>query len=124
MAEAIGDTALLTSLDRAEDGTFTPRLGPGAELFYNDCTGADIAWAMGQVRPQNMGGKSPRPSRQAWRTTPSTYVVCAQDRALAPDSQRRLGARATQCIEWDTGHSPFLSRPELLAALLIGLSAG
>ena len=44
--------------------------------------------------------------------------------AFHPDGQRFVAARAGAVVEWDTGHSPFLSRPELVAALLIGLAAG
>ena len=55
----------------------------------------------------------------AWRATPSTYVVTTGDQGVHPDLQRILARRCTTAVEWPTGHSPFLSRPDLLADLLI-----
>jgi len=36
--------------------------------------------------------------------------------------QRLMAARCTTSVEWDTAHSPFLNRPDLVAGLLIGLA--
>jgi len=52
--------------------------------------------------------------------TPSTYVVCGEDRLVNPDwsrrvSNERLGA---DLIDLPGSHSPFLSRPNELAAVL------
>ena len=54
----------------------------------------------------------------AWRSIMSTYVVCTQDRAIAPALQRDMAKRAGEIIEWDTSHSPFASRPDLVAGLI------
>jgi hypothetical protein len=53
---------------------------------------------------------------------PSTYAICTEDRGVEPDLQRRLAARAGTTVEWDTSHSPFLSRPDLVVDLLAGLA--
>jgi hypothetical protein len=45
-------------------------------------------------------------------------VVCGQDRTIRPDAQRENSRDAAEVIEWPVGHSPFLSRPELVADLL------
>jgi hypothetical protein len=58
----------------------------------------------------------------AWRTKPSTYVVCANDQAIHPVLQRILARRCVTAVEWPTGHAPFLSRPDLPAGLLAGLA--
>ena len=47
-----------------------------------------------------------------------TYVVCTRDNAISPGTQRFMAARAGQVVEWDTDHSPFLTRPGDLADLL------
>jgi pimeloyl-ACP methyl ester carboxylesterase len=52
----------------------------------------------------------------AWQAIPSTYLVCAQDRNTSPELQRVHAARATRTVELPTGHHPFLSRPDLVAA--------
>ena len=61
-------------------------------------------------------------TKAAWHDVPSTYVVCTEDRAVGVGLQRVLAQRCTRSIEWPTSHSPFLSRPELVADLLIDLA--
>jgi pimeloyl-ACP methyl ester carboxylesterase len=63
------------------------------------------------------------PARVAWRSVPSTYVICRQDRTINPDLQREMAPRATHVVEWNTSHSPMLSRPDLIVELLDGLAA-
>lgn len=116
-------TNLIEAMIKNVDGSFSADVPLGTELFYNDCDGDQISFATKQLRPQNIALDT-RNSRQAWTEKPSIYVVCTRDKALTPDSQRSMAAQATTTLEWDTGHSPFLNRPELLAALLIGLSVG
>ncbi len=49
-------------------------------------------------------------------------MVCTADGALVAEFQRAMSDRATNVVEWDTSHSPFFSRPELVADLLAGLA--
>jgi hypothetical protein len=49
--------------------------------------------------------------------------VCADDRALPVPLQRSNAARIGDSVDWPTSHSPFLSRPDLVAELLIEVSA-
>ena len=54
-----------------------------------------------------------------WKTIPSTYVVCTEDRSISPDAQRRWAKeRATEVVEWPSDHCPQLSHPDLVADLL------
>ena len=54
-----------------------------------------------------------------WTTIPSTYVVCAEDRSILPEAQRRWAReRATEVVEWPSDHCPHLSHPDLVADLL------
>ena len=59
----------------------------------------------------------------AWSQMPSTYVVCTDDRAVHPDTQRETAKHADDRVVWDTSHSPMLSRPDLVADLLVALAA-
>ena len=95
-----------------------------AQALYADCSPERAAWACALLRPQAPGHGRGVPGRIAWRTTPSTYVVCRQDRALDPAVQRRMARRCTQVREWATSHSPFISRPDLVVDLLIELEPG
>ena len=116
-------TELNNSLHIHDDGTTTVRKDLGHAVFYNEHSAEDFSWAAQQLRAQ-----SHKPfegeSQLAWQTKPSTYVVCTRDNALPPTGQRTMAARATTTIEWETDHSPFVYRPELVATLLIGLSVG
>ncbi len=52
----------------------------------------------------------------------SARVVCTDDRALPVALQRSNAARIGSAIEWPTSYSPFLSRPDLVAGLLLEVS--
>ena len=64
------------------------------------------------------------PPRVAWRQTPSTYVVGRRDRAFHRHLVDEMASRAATVIEWDTSHSPLLSRPDLVVDLLARTDAG
>ena len=66
-------------------------------------------------------GQAPR--AVAWQEKPSTYVVCAENRATSPKAQREYARRADRVVELPTGHHPMLSRPELLARALAEAAA-
>ena len=116
----IGST-LANATIKNPDGTWSADVGAGADLFYNDCSGSDISWAASKLRSQTVAVDT-KNSAEAWRRTPSTYVVCGLDKALLPDTQRSMASHAQHVVEWRTGHSPFLNQPELVASLLVGLS--
>ena len=49
---------------------------------------------------------------------PSTYVVCERDNAIPPAVQERMGGLAGTVSRVDAGHSPFLSRPHDVQAII------
>jgi pimeloyl-ACP methyl ester carboxylesterase len=106
-----------------EGATVVPREAAAA-CFYNDCDATTVDWAVGRLSPQSMAALSQSPNRVAWRDRPSTYVVCENDMGLHPGLQQLLRRRCTDSVVWPTGHSPFLSRPELVTELLVRLSSG
>ena len=55
---------------------------------------------------------------EAWRDHPTTYVLCRNDEAITPQTQREMSALADTVVEWDCGHSPFFSDPDLVCDLL------
>jgi hypothetical protein len=42
---------------------------------------------------------------------------------MDPDDQREAAAGAASVVTWPTGHSPMLSRPDLVADFLAGIVA-
>jgi pimeloyl-ACP methyl ester carboxylesterase len=89
-----------------------------AQLFYGD-SNPDIGAAMvAKLRPMAIAAPASSTNQPAWRTIPSTYVVCTNDQALPVGSQRRMAARADLVVEWPTDHSPFVTRPAAIAELI------
>jgi pimeloyl-ACP methyl ester carboxylesterase len=79
----IFDEAGLMSIDR----------DVAAAMFYNDCDAESTAWALDRLRPQALASLQQQPAAVAWRSRPSTYVVCADDRTVHPELQRILARR-------------------------------
>jgi pimeloyl-ACP methyl ester carboxylesterase len=103
-------------VDQDNSVTLDPTMA--AQCLYNDCDDATVAWALDRLGAHPLDNLQQSPSRIAWRTKPSTYAVCADDLALHPDLERILAKRCTSVVEWPTGHSPNLSDPERVAALI------
>ena len=60
---------------------------------------------------------------EAWREKHSTYIVCQEDKAIPPELQYVMAKKADRIIEWQCGHSPFLSKPNLVIDLLLNLAS-
>jgi pimeloyl-ACP methyl ester carboxylesterase len=88
-------------------------------IFYGDCPPAIADEAADRLGPQSLAEMHGTATNAAWNDIPSTYVVCAQDRVVAPVHQRVMARRCTETREWPTAHSPQLSRPDLVADLCI-----
>jgi hypothetical protein len=110
------------SLDVGEDGLTRP--DPATlQRLYHDCEPADAGAARARLRPQHRRSFAQPLSAAAWESVPSTYAVCARDQAVNPDLQRSMATQAgSELLEWPVGHSPFLSRPHLVAGLLTELA--
>ena len=108
---------------RPEDGMMGLKSELLPEAFMQDCDEATVAGALERVtrQPLLVFGQTPR--AVAWREKPSTYIVCAEDRATPPEAQREFARRADSVVELPTGHHPMLSRPELLALVLAEVAA-
>ncbi len=89
-------------------------------LFYGDSDAATVAEVVPLLRPMRGGGRLD--GAPVWKSIPSTYVVCTEDRALPPAAQLEMATRADAVVEWPTDHSPFLTRPGELAALIASCS--
>jgi pimeloyl-ACP methyl ester carboxylesterase len=101
-----------------DDGTFLIDPQIAADVLYGDCDPDTQQWALERLVPQLAATATQAIGRAAWRTTPSTYVVCGLDQAIAPSIQRRLAERATELVELSSAHSPFLSHPDAVAEII------
>ncbi|MEU6251203.1 alpha/beta hydrolase [Streptomyces sp. NPDC047043] len=100
------------------DGSTTLHPDRAVETLYDDCPEPLAEWAVRLLRAQAPGCGRGVPDRHSWKHTPSTYVVCAQDRAIDPGLQRKMASRCTDVHEWQTSHSPFVGQPDLIVELL------
>ena len=90
------------------------------QILYADCDDGAASAAIERLRPQAQMPYDQPCVLDALPRTPCTYVVCGEDRLVNPDwsrrvSNERLGA---DLIDLPGSHSPFLSRPNELAAVL------
>ena len=90
------------------------------ESFYGDSSPEVSEALASRLRPMPAPGAGRvDQSSPAWREVPSTYVVCTRDRAIDPATQRTMARHAGTVLEWDADHSPFLTRPSEIAALIV-----
>ncbi|GAB4080643.1 alpha/beta hydrolase [Modestobacter muralis] len=101
-------------------GTFGVRPELLADTFLQDCPEvADDALA--RLARQSLSVLGQPVQVTAWQDVPSTYLVCADDRGTPAAAQREFARRAGTLVELDAGHHPFLSQPQAVADLLLGL---
>jgi pimeloyl-ACP methyl ester carboxylesterase len=104
-----------------EDGaSYWPDAEDAARCFYHDCTGEDAAWAIGRLRAQSAAPRTEPWSLDRLPDVERTSILCRDERCLRPEWSRRMSAEQldVEPVEVDGGHSPFLSRPRELAAVI------
>lgn len=95
------------------------------EIFYQDCHQRDIHDALRHLTPQALLPlMTPVTLTRRFLSVPRLYLTCRYDRVISPGLQEHM-YRAMPCerVVWlMTGHAPFLSAPDQLAARLMGLA--
>ncbi|MDB6089263.1 MAG: uncharacterized protein JWN85_2047 [Gammaproteobacteria bacterium] len=116
---SIGGGRNASWIQELESDLLLPDPAQADAVFYADCDLASQQWARSRLRPQAAATVREPVPRPAWLHIPSTYIVCVNDMALPADLQRNVFApRATEVLELQASHSPFLSQPAALADLL------
>jgi len=91
------------------------------EFLFHDCTEEVYQWALGTRSLLFARGAMFKDCPLTeWPDVPSSYIVCAQDRTIRADWQRRIAHEflRVEPIEIDAGHCPHVSRPTELARIL------
>jgi pimeloyl-ACP methyl ester carboxylesterase len=101
----------------APDGRTLTVEGP-QQVFYNTCAPEIADAAAARLRPHTIEAFVQPVRSVAWRDVPSTYVICDRDNALPVPAQEAMSARAGTTHRLDTDHSPFLSQPDAVVALI------
>ncbi len=89
------------------------------EILYADCPPDVAARAVERLSRQSVAAIGASQTAAAWRDLPSTYLICEQDRAVPAPAQEAMSARAGTVRRLDASHSPFLSRPDEVADLIV-----
>lgn len=115
-------------IDR-ERGVSIVKAERARDVFYADCSPEDAEWAIGQLQPEPLvppgpGASGAENGKPATRI-PRFYIECLQDKALGPRTQKRMYAESPcdGVYSLPTGHSPFLSAPEILTQYLLEIDA-
>ncbi|MBA4867016.1 alpha/beta hydrolase [Streptomyces sp. PSKA54] len=101
-----------------EPRDFEPAPNDPIAMFYGDVPRPEAEEAVKRLVPQSTKSFSDVLTQAAWHTVPSTYIVCEDDQALPAQSQQLLASRSGAVHRVESSHSPFMSKPEELAALL------
>ncbi|WP_164478266.1 alpha/beta fold hydrolase [Mycolicibacterium stellerae] len=93
-------------------------------VFYGDCDEATQAAAIEHLRPQSAYPFAVPCPLTAHPSVSCTYVVCSEDRVVSPEwsrgKARDIGANL---VELPGSHSPFLSRPQVVAGVLLAAAS-
>jgi pimeloyl-ACP methyl ester carboxylesterase len=105
------------------DGSASCPEARALELFFHDCPPALAIEAAAHLRRQHWRLSQEVTPLAKWPGVPVDYVLCRADRVINPEWSRRMARErlGVEPLELDGGHSPFLTRPAELAALLDGL---
>lgn len=104
------------------DGDVSFPINP-REIFYADVPHDVADRAIARLWPSSVAAAEELLTAAAWRSIPSTYVVCEDDRAIPRASQELMAARASQVKYLTSGHSPFFSRPSELTQLIVEVAS-
>jgi len=90
--------------------------------LFNDATAEQVAWVKPRLTPFVRHAMDEIPSGYGWKEHHVTYVLCAQDAAIPLEVQRRYAEPAADRIALEAGHSPMVTRPDELAAILADIA--
>jgi pimeloyl-ACP methyl ester carboxylesterase len=100
--------------------------GPGADVFFADCTEEQRRWAFERLtdEPLRPSLERPRLTPDRFGTVPRSYIRCTKDRALSVAFQDEMIARqpCDRIATLESSHSPFLSMPDALAQAIVDVT--
>lgn len=95
-----------------------------AACFYHRCPEPVARANSARLGPQLLASVSEPAQGAAWRSIPSTYVICLDDQALHPDHQRIMAEQCGSTVSIDTDHSPFASATKETADIITAVVNG
>jgi pimeloyl-ACP methyl ester carboxylesterase len=89
------------------------------QVLYGDCSPEVAAEAKARLSRQSMAAIATPQTQAAWQSLPSTYLICDEDKAVPPPVQEAMAARAQTVRRVPSSHSPFFSRPDDVADVVL-----
>ena len=89
------------------------------EVLYGDCSPEVAAEAKARLSRQSVAAIATPQTQAAWQSLLSTYLICDDDRAVPPPVQEAMSARAQTVRRVPSSHSPFFSRPDDVADVVL-----
>jgi alpha-beta hydrolase superfamily lysophospholipase len=122
-----GRTMLLASPGRSPDpdrSSFWTDEAAATAALYGECDPRDAHGAYARLRKQALTPQAEPSPLTDWPAVPTEYIVCTHDQMVSPDyGARAAAARGIPVRALASDHSPMLSHPEELSALLQGAHA-
>ncbi|MEA2902524.1 MAG: hypothetical protein QOH36_2411 [Actinomycetota bacterium] len=118
--------ALSASQVTHDDGSTSWPVDAAIQAFFHDCEKAVADRCARQLRPQAWTPANQENPLKALPTAPAAYVLCSDDRMIAPGWSRRMAKSrlGVDPIELPGGHSPMIVDPALVADLFDQMAAG
>jgi len=89
------------------------------DVFAHDLPEADTRVMAATQKPINGKAFGESMPAAAWKTIPSWYIVCTEDRAINPDMERYYAKRIrVTTTQLKASHVPFLSLPREVARVI------
>jgi pimeloyl-ACP methyl ester carboxylesterase len=104
-----------------DDDLLTP--ADPRHVLYADLRSDLADRVIARLRPLSLAACSQPLTVAAWRTVPSTYVLCENDQAFPDGVQEFFAARAKNVRRLPSSHSPFFSLPSELTELIVEAAA-
>lgn len=122
-AEAIGDQKgrVLPNLEMSGDqATSAVKIDAVQSLFYEDCSEEDVAFAKEHLGKQPMAplAASVKVTDSRYGAIPKHYVLCTKANDLDKTSIA-TNVPIEKLFKLESGHSPFISMPDKLVAVLM-----
>lgn len=94
-------------------------------VFAADVPKATAAVMAATQRPAALTSLGEPSGTPAWKTIPSWYLVASQDKAIPPEAERAMAARAhAKTVEIRSSHAAMVSHPRAATALILAAVAG
>ena len=104
-----------------DEGAGSSSVPDPVPVFYGDVEPSLATASAARLAPQSLTSFAEPLTKAAWRDVPSTYLACTEDQAIPYPAQQGMSQRSGTVHTLKSSHSPFLSQPQAVAEVILGL---